>query len=214
MNKFKALSLAAVLLAGSALSASASTLDFVAYAANNEGAINNGDVLNFDGTNVKFSSTSGSGEPHPYFDDLDQGRPGGLGVCHRGLDADGECTFSNDDSVSQRETLTLSFFGAKRVDSMSFNDGSHYSLAGSALTLWYGVNGALPLTEISFGDLANATLYDVKSITFAFDNDNGGFGESHRFYVDSMTAVPLPAGGLLLMSALGGVAALRRRKAA
>ncbi len=30
--------------------------------------------------------------------------------------------------------------------------------------------------------------------------------------INSVTPVPLPAGGLLLLSALGGVAALRRRK--
>lgn len=75
---------------------------------------------------------------------------------------------------------------------------------GSLLTTMLGQkNGVTDLVVITFGNLlSSAEIRLVNSRT------NDGFG------IDDVTvgAVPLPAGGLLLISGLGGLALLRRKR--
>ena len=53
------------------------------------------------------------------------------------------------------------------------------------------------------------------ALTWSWDNLPGsGGGLSHYIDLGTPSEVPLPAGGLLLMGALGGLAALRRRRSA
>lgn len=82
----------------------------------------------------------------------------------------------------------------------------------------YGIAG---MTSTFLGTITNSTL--VSSLNFAgifsaLQLVDGSVGKKGRdgFDIDSVSvaAVPLPAGGLLLLSGLAGIAALRRRKAA
>lgn len=54
----------------------------------------------------------------------------------------------------------------------------------------------------------------MDTLTLAFGDPQGPGIPGLQMNVASVAAVPLPAGGLLLLGALGGIAALRRRKTA
>ena len=71
------------------------------------------------------------------------------------------------------------------------------------------LSGATPQT-------ATGTLSVFTQVTdVTFDRLVFSAGKPALEYANlTIAAVPLPAGGLLLLAALGGVAALRRRKAA
>ncbi len=63
----------------------------------------------------------------------------------------------------------------------------------------------------TFADTANSRGGSV--LYLFFDDDGANNDDNHDDLVVRVSAVPLPAGGLLLIGALGGLAALRRRKA-
>lgn len=90
----------------------------------------------------------------------------------------------------------------------------------------YGING---MTQTLIGSVINSGANAfATSFSFLFtgfftqlklvDTSPAGGGSTDGFDIDSISVtpapVPLPAGGLLLLSAIAGIAALRRRKAA
>ena len=75
-------------------------------------------------------------------------------------------------------------------------------------------NQSLVLSNIASGDDVSQTwTFTTTGGALTFQND-GGDNVGAVLSSVSLAAVPLPAGGLLLLGALGGIAALRRRKAA
>lgn len=64
----------------------------------------------------------------------------------------------------------------------------------------------------SFADLANSRTGSV--LYLFFDDDGANNDDNHDDLVIRVSAVPVPAAGFLLIGALGGLAALRRRKTA
>jgi len=70
-------------------------------------------------------------------------------------------------------------------------------------------------TAVGFGSLNGFTLAAGDSFTFTFTYaDSALESASGQFSFDTLAAVPLPAGGLLLIGGLGALAATRKRKAA
>jgi len=201
--------LTAALFAGAlATTAGAATLDFIAEAAGNERGLVNGTTLNFDGIDVTFNATDGGTAAFAYFDDLFAGRPAGLGVC-AALDTDNECVVGGDDNLRAGEVLTLTFGETVTLSNISFNDEKHFALpaVSPGSSLQWAINGAA-LSTITFEDAIAATLTGVNSITFGHAGTD--------YYIGAATAspVPLPAGVLLMGTALGGLGLTRRKKKA
>lgn len=195
-----------------ATGAGAATLDFVAEANNNgERGIASGTTLVIDGLAVTFDA----GNHAAYFDrssasEVANGGGAGLGVCSTGLTSTAQCKVPSDDNVTLNEAVTLTFGSAQTLSGLLFNAEGHTALTSNSLTLSFGVNGGA-LSSFTFADLMTKSFADVISATFAYGGDN-----PDQFYVSAATAtpsaVPVPAAGVLLLSAIGGLGLARRRR--
>ena len=133
-----------------------------------------------------------------------------------------ELDSNNNSSMHQTLSLTagrylLSFWYSPRAlqgNSQAQTNGISYAIANLAgsVTGPGGVNG----TKV--GDWTEITgIFNVGAdSTYNLDFAAVGTSDSYGGFIDnvSVAAVPVPAAGLLLVGALGGLAALRRRRAA
>ncbi|GAA3873423.1 VPLPA-CTERM sorting domain-containing protein [Celeribacter arenosi] len=113
--------------------------------------------------------------------------------------------------LSNNQSALLTFSGGA-FNIMSFlfngkgNDGAFdFSYDGGAVTATY--------TESNNGNtmtLAEPNLTGVTSVLFV--NKSGGSSRIDDINVSTISEVPLPASGLLLLAGLGGLAMKRRRK--
>ncbi len=161
-----------------------------------------------------------------YFDGP-SGPPGGLGVCGT-LDGGNQCAPSSDDNITVGEALGINF-GTGTLTSVTFRginlddddavntsshqylqEGSTFLFSLDGLVFKQGTVGAGGVWDAEGGlDLLNAN-----GIFFAVDD--------YELYVAEAeysggppdggpNPVPLPAGGLLLLTALGGLGVARKR---
>jgi len=191
----------------------AATLDFVAEAAGNERGIVSGSVINnFQGTGIDVKISSGSGSP--YFDDLSGGRAGGLGACST-LTLTNQCSPSSDDNLDSGESpLTLAFkltgtdtYLGGIVDSLFFRNADHYLFNGNV-----GVNGTIYAVINGALNFAGGLEFDANGLTIAWAGKDLYLSRAGGTSGVGITVnpVPLPAGMVLLITALGGIAAVGR----
>ncbi len=119
-----------------------------------------------------------------------------------------------DDLLPRSSTVTLNMgaLGTATVAGQTFAVGT----VGSTKAYAFADYTNIPLVFSLGGGLAiKATIADTvfgANSKGVFTNGRPGFGKVTATF--TLATVPVPAGGLLLMGALGGLAATRRRKAA
>ena len=220
MNKLQALLITGLLSLSSV--SFASTFNFAAYADGNAAGsiaitgLGEAGYTSFSATNaidslkVTATATDSFGQRAAYaYLDSKAGMPGdaGLGVCSV-LDGANQCSPSNDDNVTGGEAVKLTFNHLVSIDGLKLKDANHgIDFSGFFDIL---VDGTMH-NNIA---LSGAPLEAIGLVgkTFEFFNIGGGVGS--QFYVNtiSVSAVPVPAAGILFASALFGAGALGRRK--
>jgi hypothetical protein len=197
LMKFLLAGLAA--LAASLSVSEAAVFDFVAQAANGGSrGVPQGTTFVSGGFTVSVTSNVGN----PYLDNLYQGRPGGLGACILGGGANGQrCKAGTADNIGKGDIVTLDFGRPVDLKNFSFTDAKHFSLNASNSTLL--VNGV----EWTFAALVASTLTGVKTLALAYGGSNAA-----EFYLNNVSAVPIPGAAPLLLSGLAGIAFAARRR--
>lgn len=122
-----------------------------------------------------------------------------------------EFTFTNSDVIAQNLMLTTATVNALSV---LFKGGVTFEWLQSGLSLFVA-QGKKHFSG-SLDNIIAADSFDTLRVSFGDPRrrpDASGRGIAHfSVEFDALpAAVPLPAGGLLLLGALGGIAALRRR---
>lgn len=137
--------------------------------------------------------------------------------------ADGSPTGSSDDSIHKSQAEQLNFKAteaATLVRSVTVNanhDGTGKVDIGDMVTFLLGATTQTFTAAQVYNDdwtiVLNWTVGLGDTLTFFMGNAQGA-GQASEMYVTSMAVsqVPVPAAGLMLLGALGGLAALRRRR--
>jgi hypothetical protein len=205
---------AAIVLASAA---QATVINFVAEAnTGGERGVADGTALNtaaLGGLNLAFSGgRGGSAADFAYFNAPGGRRLGGLGTCTT-LDPMMQCVDPTDDTVAHAENVRVDFLdGPFEIRRLSFN-GRFAALDGSPLLLKIttSLSGVVSEFLISFADASRRNFGFVDWVRFEFVQ---GQGNVAKFFVASISDVPLPGALPLLLSGLAGIGfAARRRRA-
>lgn len=133
----------------------------------------------------------------------------------------GRCLDMNGNSQGRIETtLTGLTAGKKYFLTFDFGNNQNSQNANVPEVLSFGfVNQVFSLDIFAQGSLTSSAIYELiagsdEETLFFADTGTTSTGDRGGPLLDNVkvSAVPLPAGGLLLLGALGGIAALRRRK--
>lgn len=112
--------------------------------------------------------------------------------------------------------------GAFIFDVISFDGNAEFSLSGldsfgKTVSYFENLASASFSPILKFTELTGYELFDfsnVASLSFTFSSENTADDIDGRLASITVASVPIPASGLLLLSAAGGLAALRRRRKA
>lgn len=185
--------LACLCLALMGLGSSASAVTF-SLSATPTVAILNPTSVNYHGTYDENVTTSQAGERLSPWEDTALKDIGAFSAIN------GDVTYT---FASLLDTFKIIWGSPDSYNSLKFYNGltEVATVTGGDITHQFGNN--IPNSLFTITDFG---MYD--SVTFI----SGGPAFEYANVEGALSAVPLPAGGILLLSAMGGVAALRRRK--
>ncbi|MBK0327958.1 VPLPA-CTERM sorting domain-containing protein [Rhodobacteraceae bacterium F11138] len=106
---------------------------------------------------------------------------------------------------------TVSDIGLTVTVEHFINTGSGYQTVGDALD-FAAASGPVNLSDITYDTVAMSSMFDLKSVFTIVTDAN--YQSANVNSTLRATPVPLPAGGILLLTALGGMGIARRRKKA
>ena len=196
---------AAVSISVLASAASAGVIDFTSATTGTSGTIN-GIAYTVTGMPIQANNNQmfdGTTEPANSF----------------GLAFDTDGFGIRDDEIGPRESITITFASAVKITAFAFLD-----LFESMMTPGTGEFGVATINGMDYkvgftGDNSGYAEMFISpmattSVTFTStsNNDDAGVLDGALAALE-IAPIPLPAAGLMLLTALGGVAALRRRKA-
>ncbi len=175
----------------------------------------------FNGTNITGDS------PYAYLDAPSNGKPGGLGVCKvlgtLGGKAD-QCDPRDDDNITTGEAVGINF-GTGTLNSVTFRGdvlggGNTHDLLKAGNTFLWSLNGfAWNTAQTIAGGIwepINLELSNLAGIFFATDRYELYIAEANFDGTppdQGPTPAPIPAAGLMLLTALGGLGFARRKRA-
>ena len=160
---------------------------------------------NNDSTSANYATaTANAIAAYAYLDSKSGGKEAGLGVCKNS----GQCDPSNDDNVTGGEAVKLDFGQKVWLGDLGLVDANHETNFIGTFNLSID-SGAL--ISIALSATTDLGAYGPGN-TFEFFNVGGLPGS--EFYINNITvsAVPVPAAGILFASALLGAGAFGRRK--
>ena len=187
-----------------ASAASAGVIDFTSASTGTSGSIN-GIAWTMTGTPIQGNNTQ-------VFDGTEPANSFGLA-----FDTDGYGV--RDDEIGVRETITITFASLVKITGFAFLD-----LFESMLTPGTGEFGVAKINGMDYAvgytgensgyaeQFINPVATTSVTFTATSNNDDRGVLDGALAALE-IAPIPLPAAGLMLLTALGGVAALRRRKA-
>lgn len=241
MRKIETLALAASLSVVGSFAAHAAILDFTAldtFTGPNSISADATGASGYLNSNVTWTLTP-SATPMKYNFGPDNGdlsgtNPGFDGVAEPAADLafEGDGIGITDDEVSNKggESLTLSFSKAVKVTAFHFLDLFFGTPTDKTKPGYEAVSVFDTVTNLLIAEFVSDQFLDANAIGgYKFGAlDTPWVGKSLTFYTSGArddsdidfalaaveaTAVPVPAAGLLLLTAIGGLAAARRRKA-
>ena len=230
--RIAALAAGAVVAFLSASAVGAATFDFNDIATDYKTAANgvNGKTLNagqegtyeqvlafdpsrFTDDGVSITDITSPDGQDPFFDGADGSGPAGLGVCSSGFNGQlSQCSSAGgsspgDDNVTgddPTEEFTIFFDVIVAIDDLLFKNAGHGDLTGTV-----EING-------DSYDVVAGALSDDDLLALGTSDEFTFKWNGSQFYLSSATvsAIPVPAAGLLMVGALGALGALRRKRAA
>jgi len=207
--------IAAAAFSTAAVAANAATFDFAAmgdayeadFAAFQAWA-GSGAYLTQDGITITNITADGTGPADTTkVGYLDGGTMNGLGACSITASAPNSCAGNSDDNISLSlgETVTIAFSTTVSLDDLNLY-GDHTLFGDGSIT----INGASYAVNAGVADLTGLLASSVFTIGLPVNQ----FGNLAYIGAATVTAVPVPAAGFLLLGGLGGLAAMKRRKKA
>ncbi len=130
-----------------------------------------------------------------------------------------QLTYNTVNLMNTREKGFFTFnvvpdtFDGDAVFSVAGTDGTGNTISYSE-NLLSGFSPVLRFNEFTFGGASAFDFTNVAALSFKIDSTSTRGNVDGQLASIEVSAVPVPAAGLLLLGALGGAAALRRRKTA